>query len=95
MLASSAVDHGLELLLGQSKDYKIGLCCICAMHATLRRKSNDWFPRDQDNVFEWSNMSTRGLLFKWASRYKADIIITSSNVTCSRHDIAETLVIWR
>jgi hypothetical protein len=26
---------------------------------------------------------------------KAGIIISSSNVTCSRHDIAEKLLIWR
>ena len=27
--------------------------------------------------------------------YKADNIIISSNVTCSRHDMAETLLFWR
>ena len=52
---------------------------------------------------EWGNMSIRGLLFQWAStikiqlgvlvKYKADIIIIYSNVTCSRHDTATKLFI--
>ena len=29
----------------------------------LRRKSKDWLARNQDNVSEWGDMSTRGLLF--------------------------------
>jgi hypothetical protein len=40
VLASSAIDHGFELRSGQTKDYKIGFCCISAMHASLRRKIN-------------------------------------------------------
>jgi hypothetical protein len=39
MLASSVVDRGLEPLSGQTKDYKIGICCFSAKHAALRRKS--------------------------------------------------------
>ena len=48
----------------QTKDYKIGICCFSAKHATLRRKSKDWLARNQNNVSEWSDMSTRGLLFQ-------------------------------
>jgi hypothetical protein len=32
-------------------------------HAALRRKSKDWLARNQNNVSEWSDMSTRELLF--------------------------------
>jgi hypothetical protein len=39
VLASSVVDHGFEFRSGQTKDYKIGLCCFSAMHAALRSKS--------------------------------------------------------
>ena len=28
VLASSVVDRGLEPLSGQTKDYKIGICCF-------------------------------------------------------------------
>jgi len=28
------------------------------------RKSKDWLTRNQNNVSEWSDMSTRGLLFQ-------------------------------
>ena len=35
-----------------------------AKHAALRRKNKDWLARNQNNVSEWRNMSTRRLLFK-------------------------------
>jgi hypothetical protein len=63
-LASSAVDRGFEPQVGQTKDCKIGICCFSAKHAGLRRKSKDWLARNQNNVSEWSDMSTRGLLFQ-------------------------------
>ena len=47
--------------LGQTKDYKIGICCFSAEHAALRSKSKDWLSRNQNNVSEWSDMSIRGL----------------------------------
>jgi len=43
------------------------MCCFSAEHAVLRRKSNDWLDRKQNNVSEWSDMSIRGLLFQWAN----------------------------
>ena len=64
VLASSAVDRGLEPRSGQTKDYKIGMCCFSARYAALRRKSKDWLARNQNNVSEWSDMSIRGLLFQ-------------------------------
>jgi hypothetical protein len=67
VLSSNAVDRGFEPLLSQTKDCKIGMCCFFAKHAALRRKSEDWLARNQNNVSEWSDMSTRGLLFQWAS----------------------------
>ena len=57
----------------------------------------DWFTRIQNNVSGWSDRSTRGCLFQRDSTikvqlgvfvlYKADIIIITSNLACSRHDI--------
>jgi hypothetical protein len=49
---------------GQTKDYKIGICCFSAKHTILRRKSKDWLAQNQDNVSEWGDMSIRGLLFQ-------------------------------
>ena len=63
VLASRAVDHGFELRSGQTKDSKIGICCFSAKYAALPRKSKDWLGRNQDNVSEWGDMSTGGLLF--------------------------------
>jgi hypothetical protein len=63
VLASSAVDRGFESRSRQTKDYKIGICCFFAKHAALRRKSKNWLARNQD-VSEWIDMFTRGLLFQ-------------------------------
>jgi hypothetical protein len=70
MFASSVEDRGFESRSGQTKDYKIGICCFSAKHAVLWRKSKDWLARNQDNVSECGNMSIRGLLFQWASTTK-------------------------
>jgi hypothetical protein len=64
VLTSSWVDGGFEPRSGQTKDYKIGICCFSAKHAALRRKSKDWLARNQNNVSEWSDMSIHGLLFQ-------------------------------
>ena len=64
VLSSSAVDRGFEPQSGQTKYYKIGICCFSAKHAALRRKSKDWLARNQNNVSEWSDISTRGLLLQ-------------------------------
>jgi hypothetical protein len=70
MLASSAIDCGLESWSGQTKVYKIGICCFSTKHPALRIKSKDWLVQNQDNVSEWDNMFIRGLLFQWASTIK-------------------------
>ena len=64
VLVSSAVDRGFEPRSGHTKDYKIGICCFSVKHAALRRKSKDWLARNQNNVSEWSDISTRRLLFQ-------------------------------
>jgi hypothetical protein len=61
MLASSAVVRGFEPRSCQSKDYEIGICCFSVKHAAVRKKIKDWLARNQNNVFEWSDTSTRGL----------------------------------
>jgi hypothetical protein len=64
VLASSTVDRGFKPRSGQTKDYKIGICCFSAKHTALRSESKDWLARNQNNVSEWSDMSTRGLSFQ-------------------------------
>ena len=59
VLASSAIDCGFEPRSGQTKEYKIGICCFSAKNAALRRKSKDWMARNQNNVSEWSDISTQ------------------------------------
>jgi hypothetical protein len=47
VLALSAVDCGFEPRSGQTKDYKIGICCFSTKHTALRRKNKDWMAQNQ------------------------------------------------
>jgi hypothetical protein len=71
VLVSSTGDREFEPRSDQIKDYKIGICCFSTNHAALRRESKDWLAQNQNNVSEWSDMSTRRLLFQWASTIKS------------------------
>jgi hypothetical protein len=70
VLASSVVDRGLDPRLDQTKDYNICIFRFSAKHAVLRWQNTDWLARNQNNMSEWSDMSTRGLLYQWASTIK-------------------------
>ena len=63
VFASSVVDRGFELQSGRTKDYEIDIYCFSSKYAALKNKSKDWLSRNQDNVTEWNDMCTRGLLF--------------------------------
>ena len=60
----SVVDRGFESLSGQTKDYKVGVCCFSAKYSALMRKSKDGLAWNQDNVSEWADIYIRRLLFQ-------------------------------
>jgi hypothetical protein len=62
MLTSSVLDHGFEPQSGQTQGYKIGNGCFSTKQTAL--KSENEHCMNQDNVSEWSGMSTRRLLFQ-------------------------------
>jgi hypothetical protein len=65
VVASTAVDRGLEPRSGQTQDYKIDMCCFSAKHVALRTKGNalnGW--GEIRNVSECCDMSIRGLLLQ-------------------------------
>jgi len=64
VLASSVVDYGFQPWSGQTKNYKISICCFYTKHTALRCKSNDWLALNQNNESEWNTMSTCSLLFQ-------------------------------
>ena len=49
MFTSSVVDRGFEPLSGQTKDYKICICCFSAKHTALKRKGKSWLAWNKDN----------------------------------------------
>ena len=71
--SSSVEDHLSEPQSGKTKDYKFIICCLSAKHTAARSKSKDWVAQNQNNVSWWSNMSTCGLLFQWASSIKSQL----------------------
>ena len=64
MFASCTVYHVFKPQSDQTKDYKIGICCLYAKNGAWKRKNKDWLARNQNNASEWSNLSTHGLLFQ-------------------------------
>jgi hypothetical protein len=52
-MALNTINHGRE-----------SICCFSAKHAALKIKNKDWSARNQNNVSEWSDISTHGLLFQ-------------------------------
>jgi len=59
--------RGFESRMGMANDINIGICGFHAKHTTLRCKNKDKLARNQDNRFEWSNMSNQRLLFQCVS----------------------------
>jgi hypothetical protein len=62
MHTSSAEELGFKPRYGQAKNYNIGICCFSTKHSALRSKSKDWLARNQNNVSEWSDMSTQRIV---------------------------------
>jgi hypothetical protein len=65
VLVSNAVDRGLR-----TKEYRSCIYRFSVEHSSLRSKSKDWLAQNQNNVSEWSDMSTRRLSFQWARAIK-------------------------
>ena len=55
MFTSSAVGHRFKPRSGQTKNYKVGICCFSAKYAALMRKSKDCLVRNQNNVSVWND----------------------------------------
>ena len=64
LLALNVVNRGFEAHLGQTKYYIIDICCYSAEYASQKGRSKDCLAQNQDNMSDWSDMSTRRLLFQ-------------------------------
>ena len=80
MFAASALDCGSNTQ--SSRINTMTMSCTCyfnARHTTLRSKSTDWLVASLENMSEWSDMST----------------CFHQYLTCSCHDKAVYMFIWR
>ena len=75
VFASNTVDRRFETRSSSTQGYKIGICCFSGKHSTLRRKSKDWLSRNQNNMSECVDMSSRGLLSQWSSTIKIQLSV--------------------
>ena len=57
----------IKQITTKPKTIKLVFVASPLKHVALRRKGKDWLARNQDNVSEWDNVSSRGLLFQWVS----------------------------
>jgi len=75
----SMVDRLVRSSPGRVKpDYKIGMYVLLFLSKTRsfkERKSKYWLNRTQYTVSKWSDMSTQGLLFQWASTEKIQLSV--------------------
>ena len=103
VLESSAVDFGFEHGQVQTKDFKIGICCFCAKHATIRSRNTNLLARNRHNVSLWSDISIRWLVSrsKHCNNSTRRVVLVQSGhhhhiieYICSRHYMAEPLLIW-
>lgn len=69
VLASSGVDRGFESRWDQTKNNNIWFVVysISTEHAALSSKRKEWLTQNQENVYEWSEMSYSGPLCQCAS----------------------------
>jgi len=79
VLASSVVDR-VGSCPGRVKPKTVKCVFTLFFHWAhiLKSKSKDWLAHNQDNVYEWSDIFTRGLLFQWASTIKIQLRCLSS-----------------
>ena len=89
VFATSVVYRGFEPLSVQTKDYIIGIYCFSAKDAALRSKSEDWLARNQNNVSEWSDMSSCGWTVGSVSWHYKDIIKHAGLVQSGHHHFIE------
>jgi hypothetical protein len=38
------------IVVGQIKDYEIGICCFSTKHTSLKKNGKEWLARNQDTV---------------------------------------------
>ena len=63
VIASSLVDIvGSSNGYCKTKDYKISICTFPTKLTSLRSKSKEWLAINKDNVSNWSDLSTQGLV---------------------------------
>jgi hypothetical protein len=85
VLASSVVDRGFKSRSGQTKDYKICICCFSAKHTALRRKSKDWMVQNRGNVSSGVTCLLSDLLFQLASTMKIACWSSTKQTSLSSH----------
>jgi hypothetical protein len=62
MIYRTKDEHANHYTTDADLSYEIGICYFYAKHTALKSKSKDLLARNQNNVSEWSDISTQWLL---------------------------------
>ena len=81
LLSLSAVDRVFEPRSGQTKDYKIGICCFSAKNAAIRRKANIIGAICLSADYSFSKLALCKIQISVLVLYEADLIINSLNIS--------------
>ena len=97
LLISYAVEHMFDIRLGKAKYCKIGIFCLYAWNEPLMSYIKHWLARIKDKQSERRDISTSGMLFRWSSTMKFQLMPVglvhneSSSAhqkwTCPLHDL--------
>ena len=66
---------------GLTKDCKHDIYWFSSKNTTLRRRDKEWLAQNQDNLSEWSDTSSRRMLFQWAATIKIKLTMLVKNKT--------------
>jgi hypothetical protein len=70
--------------------------CFSARHEALRSKSKDWLARNQNNVSEWIDMSSHGLLFRGSNPRSTTLETSTISITPPKqsYDYIKRVIEW-
>jgi hypothetical protein len=63
VLTSNAIGRGFEHWSSQTKEYKL-VFVASLINMQQQGEITDWLAQNQDNVSEWGDITTHGLLFQ-------------------------------
>ena len=84
MLSLNVGNHGFETWLGQTRDYKFGICCFSSKHDVIRSKSKGWLAPEFAYIVgpDLQNFLRSGYSGSWAGQIVQLFVSRKSLLWC-------------